>query len=129
MQEQERCSWEQAATAMPFLAAGQKMAIAAARLNAQALKSVMWYQIEVLGFMQHRFEQNLKLLDDLIESGEYNDAFDVCSVFVENAACEFNSEAGRMATIGSRLAVETASRVRKEADTRIEDIMAARIAA
>jgi hypothetical protein len=89
----------------------------------------MWYQIEALNFMKHRCEQNLKLLDDLVESSEFNDAFDVFSVFVENAACEYSTEAGRMATMGSKLASETARRVRREADTRVEDIMAARTAA
>ena len=127
---EEHCSSHRAVAAMPFLAAGgQNMAMAAARLNAQALKSVMWYQIEVLGFLKHRYEQNLRLLDDLIESGELNDTFDVFSVFVENAACEYSREAVKIATMGSRFAAETASRVRKEADTRIEDIMAARLAA
>ena len=64
----------------------------------------------------------MKLMDDLAASDEFNDAFDVVSNFVQNATAEYSTEAGKIASIGSRLASETAQRMRKEAENNIGEM-------
>ena len=111
-----------------MVASGQKLFIAAARLHAHAFKAMMRYQIETPSFLKHRYEQDVKLVDDLVASDEFNDAFDVFGNFMQNATSEYATEAGKVASISSKLASETARRVRKEAETTIEDMAAKAVA-
>jgi hypothetical protein len=112
----------------PAMATGQKVFLAASRLQAQGFKAMMRYQIETLSFLKHRYEQDVKLVDDLVGSDEFSDVFDVFSNFVQNATSEYAMEAGKVASISSKLATETAKRVRKQAETTIEDMAAKTIA-
>jgi hypothetical protein len=112
----------------PMVANAQKFLFAMARLQAQGYKAMMRYQIEALTFLRHRYEQDVKLADDLAGSTDFNDAFDVYAGFVQNAVTEYSSETGKMANIGSRIASDAARRVRKEADAAIEDLAAQTIA-
>lgn len=112
----------------PGMANNQKAFLAASRLQAQAFKAIMRYQIETLSFLKHRCEQDVKLVDDLVASDEFSDVFDVFSNFVQNATLEYAREAGKVASIGSRLATEAANRVRKQAEDTIEDMAAKTIA-
>jgi hypothetical protein len=116
-------------SALPFVAAGQKLFQATARLQVHAFKTAMKYQIETFSFLKRRCEDDLKLLEDLARSEETNDAFDVVANFIQNATSDYAAEAGRVASIGARLASETARRVRKEAEDTIEDMAAATTAA
>jgi hypothetical protein len=106
---------------------GQRFLLTAADLQAQAFKVMMRYQIETHSFLKHRCEQNVKLADDLVAGSEFNDAFDVLSTFFQNATSDYAIEAGRVASIGSKLASETARRVRKGAETTIEDLAASTV--
>ncbi|WP_246225972.1 phasin family protein [Chelativorans xinjiangense] len=99
---------------------GQQFVQAAAWLQTHTFKAIMRYQIEALSFLKHRLEQDVKLIDDLTASSEYNDTFDVFGVFMQNAASDYSAEAARIATIGSRLASETAREARKEARATID---------
>jgi hypothetical protein len=112
----------------PQLANVQKLVFANTRLQAHAFKAAMRYQIEVLAFLKHRYEQDVKFVDDLVASNEFNGAFDVIVAFMQNAAAEYTTEASKVASIGSKLASETARRVREEAETVSEDISAASVA-
>lgn len=107
---------------LPYLANGQKFMLGAARLNAQFYKAGMRYQIEMMDFLKHRFEQDIKFVDDLVASDQLNDTFDVVTDFMQNAANEYAAEAGKMATIGSKLASETARDMRKQAEDAVEDM-------
>ena len=113
---------------LPMMADGQKLLSATARLQAQAFKGMMRYQIEMLSFLKHRFEQDLKLVDDLVASDEFNDAFDVLANFVQNATSAYATEAGKVASIGSKVASEAAKRVRKEAGRTIGDMAVGTVA-
>lgn len=106
----------------PYVANGQKLFYAAMQLQAHVIKASMSYQVEALAFLKHRCEQDAKLVDDLAASEQFNDAFDVISAFVQNATAEYSTEAGRIASIGSRLASATAKRMRKEAQNAIEEM-------
>ena len=110
---------------LPFAAANQKLFQAGARLQANAVRAAMRYHIETLSFLKRRCEADAKLMDDLADSQEFNDAFDVVSNFVQNAAAEYTTEASKLASIGSRLASETAKSTRDEARDMIEDLAAA----
>ena len=110
---------------LPFVANGQKFVAAAGRLQAQAFKGAMRYPIEGLAFLKHRFEQDVKLVDDLAASDELNDAFDVVTTFMQNAATDYATEASRVISIGSKLVSDTAKQVRKEAEEAVEDISVA----
>ncbi|WP_292246048.1 phasin family protein [Mesorhizobium sp.] len=103
---------------------GQKFLFAAADLQATALKAVISYQIETLSFHKRRCEQNVKLIDDLFAGGEFVDVFDVTSNFLQNATSAYATEAGNFARVGSRLTSDMARRVRRQAESAIEDIAA-----
>lgn len=113
---------------LPMMENGQKFMLAAASLQAQAFKAMMRYQIETLTFLKHRYEQDVKLADDLLAGSAFNDAFDVFCAFFQNATSEYATEAGKVASLTSKLTSETARRVRKEADTAIEDMAAKTVA-
>lgn len=115
-------------SSLPVLANGQKFFLANARLQAQGFRAMMRYQIELLNFLKQRFEQDVKFVDDLASSHEFNDAFDVVSDFMQNATTEYAAEAGKIATIGSRLASETARRMREQAGEAVDDLAAKTVA-
>lgn len=110
---------------MPVFENAQRYMFANARLQAHLFKAYMTYQIELLGFLKHRFEQDVKLADGLLASDQFNDAFDVVQGFMQNAATEYAAEAGKIASISSRIASKTAREVNKET-TAAMDEMAAR---
>ena len=77
---QTRSEFSQTTLSMPsppIVASGPKFAFAAARLQAHAFKAMMRYQIEALAFLKHRYEEDVKFVNDLVGSNEFNDAFDV----------------------------------------------------
>ncbi|QPC92919.1 phasin family protein [Mesorhizobium sp. INR15] len=113
---------------LPIAGNGQKFFLAAASLQLDAFKAMMRYNVETLAFLKHRCEQDVKLADDLITGPEFNDAFDIFAAFLQNATSQYVSEAGKVATLTSRLASETAKRVRKEARNAIEDAAAKTVA-
>lgn len=110
---------------LPFVAANQKLFQVGARLQANALRAAMRYQIETLSFLKRRSEADAKLMDDLADSQEFNDAFDVVSNFIQNAAADYTTEVSKLASIGSRFASEAAKSTRDEARDMIEDLAAA----
>lgn len=113
---------------LPIAGNGQKFFLAAASRQVHAFKAMMRYNLETLAFLKHRCEQDVKLADDLISGPEFNDAFDIFAGFLQNATSQYVSEAGKVATLTSRLASETAKRVREEARTAIEDAAAKTVA-
>lgn len=113
---------------MPGLGSAQKFWLAVARMQGNGLKAALRYNVETLDFVKHRIERDIALFDELTRSDGYKDAFDVCSCFVEEAVAEYSSEAGKLASLGSKIASETADEVRKEATATIEDMAASSVA-
>lgn len=109
---------------MPVFENAQRYMMANARLQAHLFKAFMSYQIEMLGFLKHRYEQDVKLADNLIASDQLNDSFDVMQTFMQKAANEYAAEAGKIASISSRIASNTAKEVKKETGAVIEDLAA-----
>lgn len=99
---------------IPMLTQGQKGLFSLARLHGHAFKSAMRYQMETLSFLKHRCEQNMKLADDLLASDDFNDAFDVCTYYCQNAQLDYSREAAKVTSIGSRAAAEAAKKLQRE---------------
>ncbi len=114
--------------AAPGAANVQKFWTAVARLQANAMKATLRYNVEALDFVKHRMEKDIKLFDDLSSSDGMKDAFDVYAGFMEGAFAEYSGESSKLASLGSRIASETASEVRREADAVIEDMAASTVA-
>lgn len=112
----------------PMLTQGQKGLFSLARLQGQAFKSAMRYQIEALSFLKHRCEQDMKLADDLLASGDFNDVFDVYTNYCQNAQWDYSREAAKLTSIGSQVAADAAKDLHKEADAATSDLAAQTVA-
>ena len=104
--------------AIQLMATGQKFVLTIARLQGHAFTAMMRYPIEALGFLRHRYEQDMKLVDDLV-------AFDTYAGFFEKAVADYSMEAGKVATMSSEIASEAGKRMQKEADIITKDVTAA----
>lgn len=100
----------------PAFANWHKFLLANAQLQAHVMKAMLRYQVEGLSFLKHRYERDLEFIDKLVASDEFDDAFKVASGFMQSAMSDYSAEAGKIATIGSELASDTAKRVRKVAE-------------
>ena len=109
---------------MPVFENAQRYMMANARLQAHLFKAFMSYQIEMLGFLRQRYEQDVKLADNLLASDQFNDSFDVIQGFMQNASTEYAVEAGKIASISSKIASNAAKEVTKEAQVAIDDLAA-----
>ncbi|MDK1492558.1 hypothetical protein QN219_21260 [Sinorhizobium sp. 7-81] len=98
----------------PTMADGAKYLLSMGRLQAEALRMTLRYQVELLAFLKNRSEQDLKLIDDLSSPDHVNEAFDLYCSFWQNAFLDYSDEAARIAEIGSDVAAETARQVREE---------------
>lgn len=114
------------APAIPLMTNGQKFAFAVARHQGHAVTGMMRYQIDAHDFLKQRCEQDVKLVDDLIASEDVNKAFAICAGWVEKAIADYSAQAGKVASISSELASETAKRMQKEAETITKDVTAPR---
>lgn len=113
---------------LPFVRTGQKLFQATTSLQSHSMRALLRCQIEGATFLKRRFEDDLKLLEKLTGGDEFVDAFDVFVNFVQNATSDYANEASRIASIGAKLASETAGQVRKEAETTIDNMAAATLA-
>ena len=95
---------------LPFAANSQKFMLAAVRVQAQALRAAMSFQSEALEFLKHRYEMHVKLVDQLVESEEPDDAVDAFTAFMQDAATDYAEGANKVVTLGSKIASETAKR-------------------
>ena len=114
--------------AAPGTANVQKFWMSVARLQANAMKAALRYNVEALDFVKHRVEKDIKLFDDLSSSDGLKDAFDVYAGFMEGALAEYSGETGKFATLGSKIASETADEVRREAKAVVDDMAAGTVA-
>lgn len=104
---------------IPFFAEGRNAFNAGMQIQAQAFGALLRYQIEGLAFLKRRYEQDAKLVEELATSEEMKDSLDIVSAFAQNAASDYAAEAGRLASLSSKLASEAAKQARKEAETMV----------
>lgn len=101
----------------------------AARGQAGALKAAVRWQGEYLSFLARRSEATVRLLDDLVADDEFGDAFDIVCTYMQNAALDWATEAGRLAALGPQMASGTAEVLRERAEALAEDMAASTVAA
>ena len=94
---------------------GFDMAMSFGRLNGYAAQSWLRYNLEILNFLTHRVEQDLKTVNALICCRNADEAFDVGSKFMQCAVSEYAEKASKLADISTRLAGETAEHLQEEA--------------
>lgn len=111
-----------------LISKGQKAARAAAVFQIRATKAMMRHRIELLGFLKHRSEQDVRLLDDLASRNEFNDAFEVFSGYFQTAMAEYAFEMGKLASLGSRTTGDMAKAVRMQTDAFVKDQAATTVA-
>lgn len=111
-----------------LLQAGQRLAHAHAAYQALSLRALLQFQVEGSSFLRRRVVDDLELISRLTRRDDFVDAFDIVANFVQNAASDYADEIGRLASIGARVAAETAVQVRREARTTADDMAAATLA-
>jgi hypothetical protein len=109
------------------IAAGDP-AMLMARVQASTFKAVLKWQIESLNFLRHRYEQDVKFIDELLSTPEPGEMLSTCSCFMQNALDEYSKEAVKAANYGGRIITDTAKEIRSEAEKVSEDMMAATLA-
>lgn len=111
------------------LVEGRKAFAMAARMQAEALKTTLRWQVESLSFLARRGEQAAQFLDDLVADEEFKDAFDVAAAYMQNAALDWTAEMGRLAALGPQIATEAARTMHEQATAVAEDMAASTVAA
>lgn len=106
--------------AMP--ATARNLFLTQCRLNVEASKTVLRCQIELLRFCSHQLQHYQTFLDDLVESFDLNDTFEVVADFTQNALVEAPQESARLAGMASRMVSASAKVVRELADETVEDM-------
>jgi hypothetical protein len=96
-----------------------KMIQASTRMQAQMFNNCMKYNIEVLNFLKHRIEQDMKLVEKVTTTEDTGKAFQAYMNFWQSAVREYTDEAGKLAAINS----DAAEKIEREAKT-IRDDMA-----
>jgi hypothetical protein len=102
--------------------------LALLHLQAHGYKAALRYQIEAIDFLKHRFELDVKLVEDLIDSVDTGDTVDVFADFFRYAWSDYSKESGKLADIGSGFAAEASRQIHAEADA-IDRNMAVRTVA
>lgn len=114
-------------TPLPSIAAdGPAMLVA--RVQASTLKAVFKWQIESLNFLRHRYEQDVRFIDELLAAPEPGEMLSTCYCFTQNALNEYSKEAVKVANHGGRMIIDTAREIRSEAEKVSENMMAATVA-
>ncbi|NTJ11337.1 hypothetical protein [Rhizobium lusitanum] len=78
-------------------------------------KTLLRYQVEGLSFLQHRFQRDIKLMDDVIAAEKTNDTLDVIGDYWRDAVSDYAKEISKTLAINARFASDTAGIVREEA--------------
>ncbi|WP_106709464.1 hypothetical protein [Phyllobacterium brassicacearum] len=101
---------------------GQKIGAAAVSRRAHALQEMIRVQIGLLSFYQHRLEQDMHLITELVASGKYHNAFGVLDDFYRDAVAEYTNEAHRLASEGCRITSDVVKRAICDVEASIRDL-------
>jgi len=105
----------------PMAANLPKMIQASTRMQAQLFNNCMKYNIEVLNFLKHRFEQDMKLVESVTKTEDSGKAFKAYMNFWQSAVREYTDEAGKLAAINN----DVASKIEQEAHAITENMSTA----
>lgn len=98
-----------------------------ARLQASTYKAALKWQIESLGFLRHRYEQDMKFIDELLATPEPGEALSAYSCFLQNALDDYSKEAVKAANYSGKIATDAAREIRSEAEKVSENMMTATV--
>lgn len=115
-------------SSLPAFAAAEKLLEAGVGFQVEVLNAASRLQIESINFLMRRYQQQVRLVGDLVGSAGYNDALDAIGDFVRVAKIDYAAEASNMLMIGSKLASEAAHRINEEAASGLEDMAARTVA-
>jgi beta-glucosidase/6-phospho-beta-glucosidase/beta-galactosidase len=105
----------------PMAANLPKMIQASTRMQAQLFNNCMKYNIEVLNFLKHRFEQDMRLVESVTKTEDTGKAFKAYMNFWQSAVREYTDEAGKLAAINN----DVASKIEQEAHAITENMSTA----
>ena len=105
-----------------WLPQGFDMAMSFGRFHGYAAQSWLRYNLEILNFLTHRVEEDLKTVNALIGCRSADEAFDVSSKFMQCAVSEYAEKASKLADISTKLAGETAEHLQEEAASVVDGI-------
>ncbi len=108
----------------PISVEGANVLFSLGRLQTDAFNAMLRYQIEALGFLKSRCEQDLQFLQEIWSPGHVNDSFDLWCCFWQKAFLDYSREAGRVADIGSNIAAKAAKRIHGEEKLLAENLVA-----
>jgi len=96
-----------------------------ANMQASQWKSVMKWQVDQMNFMKHRYEQDMKFIDDLLETPDPAEMLNLYTCFLQNALDDYSNEA---ASMGGKFMADSVREIRLQAKARAEDLMATTVA-
>lgn len=99
-----------------------------AHLQANAVKAMLKWQVESLNFLKHRYEQDMKFIDELLEAPEPGEMLSAYSCFLQNALDEYSRESVKAANYSSKVVTDAAKEIRRKAESVSENMMAATVA-
>jgi hypothetical protein len=105
-----------------------QLAVSALKMPTTMAKTLLRYQVEGLSFLQHRFQRDIKLMDDIIAAEKTNDTFDVISDYWHNTASDYAKEVSKTLAINARFASDAAGVVREEVKNSLNAAAASTIA-
>lgn len=95
------------------------------RLYSEIFSGLMKYNVETLKFLNKRFEQDMKLVEDLASASEFDEAVCCYLDFMRQAQIDYSDEMARFFRISATVAADTAEKVEREARNVTEEFAAA----
>lgn len=113
------------ASLVPFETAYANPLLIAQRMQSDALRATLDWQVEMLDFFRHRIEQDVRLVDSLMQVREPDEFVSTCSAFCSQAFDDYSREALKAASFSQQVASETSEHVRKDAEELSDDLKTA----
>ncbi|WP_417770206.1 hypothetical protein [Stappia sp.] len=113
------------ASLAPFETAYANPFLIAQRMQSEALRATLDWQVGMLDFFRHRIEQDVRLVDTLMQARELDEFVSTCSAFCSQAFDDYSREALKAASFSKEVASETSEQVRKDAEQLSDDLKAA----
>ncbi|MCI4592457.1 hypothetical protein MOK15_20550 [Sphingobium sp. BYY-5] len=92
-----------------------KMLLVVPHFQAAMLKAAIGQQREAIAFMGQRCDEELKLVDSIGSATSITDVYSACLGFCQETAGQYAAEAGKVAELTSRNAMEAVRAVQQEA--------------
>ncbi|MEP3275836.1 MAG: hypothetical protein ABJN26_14655 [Stappiaceae bacterium] len=117
----------------PFPAFSPEMAFptlfySAAKMQGQMLHAYLSYNTEILDFLKKRIAEDIKLVDSVTQTDDANEAATSFVDFWREAVVEYSGEAGKLASINSKFALDAVEQLSAEAKTVEKEFVAANAA-